>query len=131
MTFVPRNHEVKALSSKCPNTPFTDRIRHRRPHRREEGGPSLRLTTLAWSSHTVVWHVFPHGSGRDAQTELEQELVGDPLLPPRWVILSHLFDEESQLNRDARAAGCGFPPPKEAEALTVPACQRLRLHDAQ
>lgn len=33
MTFVPRNHEVKALSSKCPNTPFTDRIRHRRPHR--------------------------------------------------------------------------------------------------
>ena len=78
----------------------------------EEGGPPLRLTTLTWSSHAVVWHVFPHGSGRDAQTELEQELVGDPLLTPRWVILSHLFDEESQRSRDARAAGFGLPPPK-------------------
>src|SRR5262245_10968312 len=97
----------------------------------EEGRPPLRLTTLARSSHAVVWHVFPHGSGRDAQTELAQELVGDPLLTPRWVILSHLFAEESHLSRDARAAGFGLPPPKEAEALTVPARQRLRLHDAQ
>ena len=40
MTFVPRNHEVKALSSNCPNNPFTDRIRHRRPHRRFEHAQS-------------------------------------------------------------------------------------------
>src|SRR5260370_15245734 len=69
----------------------------------EEGGPPLSLTTLARSSHAVVWHVFPHGSGRDAQTKLEQELVGDPLLTPRWVILTHLFDATSQLSSDARA----------------------------
>src|SRR5262249_18161593 len=97
----------------------------------EEGGPPLRLTTLAWSSHAVVWHVFPHGSRRDSQTEPKQKLVGDPLLTPRWVILSHQFDEKSQLSGDTRAAGFGLPAPKQAEALTVPTRQRLRFHDAQ
>src|SRR5262245_39937418 len=78
----------------------------------DESGPSLSLTTLAWSSHAVVWHVFPYGSRRDSQTELEQKFVGDPLLTPRWVILSHLFDEKLQLSGDARAAGFGLPAPK-------------------
>ena len=46
MTFVPRNHEVKALSSNCPNNPFTDRIRHRRPHRRFEHAQSHMTDAL-------------------------------------------------------------------------------------
>jgi hypothetical protein len=37
----------------------------------DKRGPPLRVTALTRACNGVAWHVFPHGSWRDAQTELE------------------------------------------------------------
>ena len=78
----------------------------------EEGGPPLSLTTLAGPPTQWFGMYFRKALGETCKPSLSKRLVGDPLLTPRWVILSHLFDEKSQLSRDARAAGFGLPPPK-------------------
>ena len=59
----------------------------------DERGPALRWTATAWGSHTVAWHVFPHGSRRHPQAELEHEFVGNALLPPSHVLSGHAADQ--------------------------------------
>src|SRR5215467_4178147 len=55
----------------------------------DKRGPALRATAFAGTSHTRVWHILAYGSRRDPQAELEQEFVGNALLPPRRILQGH------------------------------------------
>ena len=96
----------------------------------EKAGPALALTALARTFDTVVQHVCTHGSRRDLQAQLEQELVGDALLAPRRVLQGHASHERLQVLGQRRSTGLRFAVPKAAEALTMPTDTRLRFHHA-
>lgn len=96
----------------------------------DKRGPALRLMPWALTSHGMARYVFTHGSRRDLQTELEQQFVRNPLLAPGGVIARHLSDERLQRSGDPRTAGLRLPPPKQAEALTMPAQKYFWFYDA-
>src|ERR687886_550784 len=51
--------------------------------------------------------------------------------PPQAIVGRHLFDQRDRLHRNLRFAGSRvrFSPPEEAEALAMPAQDRLRFDD--
>jgi hypothetical protein len=52
----------------------------------QEGGPALIAARLAWRS---LRHVFAHRSRRDADSELDQQLIGNSLLAPQGILGGH------------------------------------------
>jgi hypothetical protein len=92
-------------------------------------GPTLRLTAFAWAAGAVAWHVFAHGARRNPQAGFEQEFVGDAFLPPGGTLQGYATDDGLQVPGQGRSPRCGFPPPQESKALTVPTDEGHRFHD--
>jgi hypothetical protein len=93
--------------------------------------PALRRDTCVRPAVPMGWQVCAHGAWRHAHAEREQELIGDLLLAPRWVVTGYATDECSQIRRKWRSSGCEFPPPAQAEPLAMPLDQGRRLYDGQ
>src|SRR5215475_11869936 len=91
--------------------------------------PALGWQARAWPSLQRAGHILSHGARRHPQTELEQQFVGNALLSPCRVFQSHAPNQRLDVLRQRGATGLGFPAPKQAEALTMPARKRLRFHD--
>lgn len=71
---------------------------------------------------------LPNGSGRDTQTELEPQLVGNPPGSPGWVVGCQPLDQRAQIGRNRRAAAAPrLPSPKRADSCTLPPNERGRL----
>src|SRR5918992_4998552 len=92
-------------------------------------GPTLRLDTYARTAVQTCGHVLAHSSRRYLQTKLDQQFVGDALLTPRRVIVSHLADEPLQLRRNPWPSRTGFPAPEQPEAFPMPAEKGFGLHN--
>src|SRR5688572_32895563 len=57
--------------------------------------------------------------------------MGNPLFPPRGILISHAPDEGLEVRRDRRASRCGLPPPEQPKSLAMPADQRGWLYHSQ
>jgi hypothetical protein len=91
----------------------------------EKRGPALREIAFAGTSHTIAWHIFTYGSWRDPQAELEQEFVGNALLPPGRILQGHAANQCPQVHGQSGSSGLGFPAPKQAKTLTMPTDEGL------
>jgi len=58
----------------------------------QECGPTLITTRLAWRS---LRHVPANRSRRDSDPELDQQLIGNPLLASQWILAR---DSSNQLS---------------------------------
>jgi hypothetical protein len=96
----------------------------------DERGPALRGTAVAWTSHAVAWRIFVHGSRRDSQTKLQQQFVGNALLAPGRILQGHAANQCPQVLGQSRSSRPGFPPPKQAKALTMPSDEGRGFHNA-
>ena len=76
-------------------------------------------------------HVLPDCARRHAQTELQQQLVCDPLLALRGVLARNLSNHILKRGWDRSPASFGLPAPEKAEALAVPGDQGLGPHHGQ
>jgi hypothetical protein len=97
----------------------------------DEGRPSLGLHALAGVSVWAHGHILAYGSRRDAEAELEQELVSDAFLAPRRVITGHLAYKRLQLRRNPGTTRARFPAPKQATTLAMPAGKGFWFHHSQ
>ena len=61
---------------------------------------------------------------RYPQAELEPKLIGDPLLAPRWIFVSHAPDQPAKLHGNARAAWSGLVPPEHSKRSMNPSSLR-------
>jgi putative transposase len=73
-------------------------------------------------------HVLLDGARRHAQTEFQEQFVGDPLLAPRGVIACHFANQMLELHKDWPPAGLRPPAPEVAEAFAVPGDEGLGPH---
>ena len=76
-------------------------------------------------------HVLPDCARRHAQTELQQQLVCDPLLAPRGVLACNLSNHILKRGWDRSPTSFGLSAPEKAEALAVPGDQGLGPHHGQ
>src|SRR5215213_9854995 len=96
----------------------------------DEGGP--RLPAPPGPRRPRRAHVALDGALADPDAQL-QELAADALGAPQAVLCGQLPDQRDGLLghlRPLRRRG-GLGPPQEAKALSVPAQQRVRLHDEE
>jgi hypothetical protein len=93
----------------------------------DEGRPGWRAARSP--SRAVVGHVLPHGSCGDTDSKLDPELVSDALLPPSRIFAGGASDEVANLDRQLASSGAGFPPPVKSNGGSLPAEERLGLHD--
>ena len=56
----------------------------------------------AWATRRLLGHVFPDGSWREPDTELDEQLVGDPFFTPHRVLVGHAPYQMAQLVRNWR-----------------------------
>jgi hypothetical protein len=80
---------------------------------------------------SALRHILLYGAWRHEQAELQQELVGNPLLASRPVVPSHATDERSQVCRDRWPSRLRCLPPEQSEPLAMPADQRHWLDEDQ
>jgi hypothetical protein len=52
----------------------------------------------------ALWHVLPDRSWRDANAELVEELIGDPLLTPERILNSHAPNQLAKFHGNARTS---------------------------
>ena len=95
----------------------------------DEAHPALRGDPISRSPSR--WNVTPHGTGRDSDPQLEQQLSCDALLAPGRIALGHIGNELSEISRNSWATPrFRFPAPEQLEALPMPTDQCLWLdHD--
>jgi hypothetical protein len=96
-----------------------------------ERSPNADPPWSAWQRRRRLQHVLPDGARRQPKAELQQQLVRDPFLAPRWVLACHSSNQTLQLDKDWPPTSCGLSAPQEAEALTVPIDQRPGPHNNQ
>src|SRR5262249_24975883 len=96
----------------------------------DKRGPALRGTAFARPSHTVARHIFAYGSWRDPYAKLEQEFVGNALPAPGRILQGHAANERLHGLGQSGSPRPGFPPPKQAKALTMPTNEGLGFHNA-
>ena len=75
--------------------------------------------------------IFAHGPGRHLQAELQQQLIGDPFLAPRWVLPGHPTDKRLQVRRHRRSSRTWMSTARTGEPLAMPAGQGRRLNNGQ
>src|SRR5262245_32541438 len=85
--------------------------------------PALGGNALPSTVVPVLRHVLPYGPRRHPQAQFEQQFIGNALLAPGRVVVSHLADERLEFRRDGGASRCGLPAPEEPEPLLMPAEQ--------
>ena len=75
----------------------------------------------------------PVGSNRprrNADTELQPELIGDPLFAPSRIFMNHSRDHLLEFDRQLRTPdGTRLSLPKQSERIAMPADQRCRLNN--
>src|SRR5262249_39589811 len=67
---------------------------------------------------------------RNADAELQPELVGDALFAPGRIVMNHAGDHLLKLGRQPRTTDATrLPLPKQSERLAMPTDQRCRLNN--
>src|SRR6516162_5355492 len=82
----------------------------------QEGGPALIATRLPRRS---LRHVLAHGSRRDSDPELDQQLIGNPLLAPERVFYSHPANQAAQLRWNRWSARPALQAPENPPAQSI------------
>src|SRR5262244_3700823 len=62
-----------------------------------KGLPALGLHAFPWTALSMWWHRLLHGARRHPQAELQEQLMGDPLLAPRRIVAGHPANQRLQL----------------------------------
>lgn len=75
--------------------------------------------------------IFPHGSRRYVDPELERELVRDTCLAPGWILTHHAHDQFPNGRWHGWSSRTGLPAPEQPETLAVPRNQGFGLDDHQ
>src|SRR5882757_6847974 len=75
--------------------------------------------------------ILVHGPGRHLNPELQQQLIGNPLLTPRRILIRNPTDQCLQLSGNRRSAGTGLEAPEQLPSRSVPTDQGLRTNDNQ
>src|SRR5580698_7972856 len=70
----------------------------------EKGSPTLIATAVTAGRASRLGQIFPDGARRHAQAEFHQQLVGNSLLAPGWVLARHLADQMYEVGRNPRPA---------------------------
>jgi hypothetical protein len=97
----------------------------------DERPPALRGHARPSTAVHAPGHVFPHGTRRYPQAELEQEFIGNTFLTPGRILMSHTTDKGLQVRWEQRTSRGGLPAPEEPESLAMPADKGVRLHNGQ
>ena len=93
-----------------------------------ECGPTLIRT----AARSIFTQILPYSSRRDAEAQLELELVGDAFLAPSWVIPGDLLDHFLEILRQRRTTlSSRLPAPPSTERGPMPFEERVWLDDYQ
>jgi len=92
----------------------------------QESGPTLITTRLPRRS---LRHVLADRSRRDPDPELDQQLIGNPLLAPQRVLGGHPANQAAQFWRNWWPPRPALPVPKDPPAHSVPANDGRRSYD--
>src|SRR5262245_14057511 len=86
-----------------------------------------RHPALLWIGRTLgrFGHVAPNRAWRNADSDLQQQFVGNTLFTPSWIIEGHFLNEVSNGGGHRRTtARARFPFPKQTESVPMPSYQR-------
>src|SRR5580658_3208897 len=76
--------------------------------------------------------VLAHGPGRDSDSELDEQFVGDSLLSPGWILPPKSLDDLAQVRRQRGATTSSrLPSPEKPKRVAVPPEKRCRLDGHQ
>jgi hypothetical protein len=91
-----------------------------------------RHPALLWVGGTFgrFGHVAPNRAGRDADSDFQQQFIGNALFAPSWIAKGYFPDKLSDIGGHLRAtARPRFPFPKQTAAFAMPPNQRVGLDD--
>ena len=92
--------------------------------------PALVVRAATCARAKLLRPILSHYARRDAQAELEEQLIGDTFLAPGGVVPCHLGDQGAEVSRQGRPpASAALPPPQQLEAAPMPADHRRRLNN--
>ena len=92
----------------------------------QESRPALITTGLTeWS----LRHVLADSARGDPNSQFDQQLIGDPLFAPHWVLGGHFTNQRSQFRWNRRSTPFALESPKQSPTRSVPADDRFRTHD--
>src|SRR5450755_4037803 len=86
----------------------------------EKGRPTLIATAVTAGRARRFGQIFPDGARRHAQAEFHQQLVGNSLLAPGWILARHPTDQMLEVGRNLRAASLAHVTPEQLVALALP-----------
>src|SRR5450631_249305 len=75
----------------------------------QERRPSQVPSRSAW---WAMRQILPYGARRDLNLQFQNKLVGNAFLTPRGILIRHLADQGTNLQRNRRSAGSGLQPPE-------------------
>src|SRR5262245_36161466 len=113
-----------------------------RRHHNEEVRSNDRFGMIAHKGHPplsrcfrTLWtcgHIPTNRAGRNLNSDLQQELIGDPFLSPSRIVRCHLDNQLLEIDRNSgTTTRPRLPPPEPSESLSMPADQRIRLDDTE
>src|SRR5215469_18657170 len=93
-----------------------------------------RLPVLRSETRRARWVFYrpvrPYRPRRNADAELQPELIGDALFAPARIVMNHAGDHLLKLGRQPRTTDATrLPLPKQSERLAMPTDQRWRLNN--
>jgi hypothetical protein len=72
-----------------------------------------------------IRQIFAHRSGRDLNSQLHQQFIGDALLAPRCIPVRHPANQSLNLKWNRRPTRSGLQPPEQFPSRSVPTDHRL------
>jgi hypothetical protein len=91
--------------------------------------PTLITSPATWRARTQI---LSHRSRRNTDSEFDEQLIGDALLSPSWILAFQFTNDFPKVLRKRRTpAPSGLPSPELAERVAMPSQESCRLDDDQ